>query len=33
MKNALQNTAYGRVVASGWPVEAAVERVKALLKD
>ena len=33
MKNALQNTAYGRVVASGLPVEAAVERVKALLKE
>lgn len=33
MKDALQTTEYGKVVASNLPIDQAVERVKALLKD
>lgn len=33
MKDALQTTEYGKVVASDLPIDQAVERVKALLKD
>ncbi|HET6896155.1 MAG TPA: DUF302 domain-containing protein [Candidatus Baltobacteraceae bacterium] len=33
MRNALQKTAYGTVVASDLPPDEAVERVRALLKD
>src|SRR5579872_3192565 len=33
MKDALQTTEYGKVVACDLPIDEAVERVKALLKD
>ncbi|MGZ3497800.1 MAG: DUF302 domain-containing protein [Vulcanimicrobiaceae bacterium] len=33
MKDSLQTTEYGRVVATDLPFEAAIDRVKSLLKD